>query len=471
MLESQQQASGQSLDLPTFDDDLELFDEPFIEKPAPPWWRRRGPVALVAGVLLVIILGGAGAYALTHRQPTITYQTAQVTQGNLAVTVAATGPVAGATYAANFAVTGKIAVIAVSLGQKVAAGQVLAKLDPTALQDALNQAQNQANSAFDQEQNQIFTCQQEAARGTEPPNCVQAAEDQYQGAVDQLRTAKDNLANATLTAPHAGIVAAINGQVGGAPGTGSSSGSSGSASASSGSGFIVIVDTSALQVTADVNEADIGKVAPGEGAAFTVSAFSTRRFQGTVTQVSIIGQTTSNVVTYPVTITVNMATVNGAGLLPGMTANVEITTAQRSGVELVSAGAVTFARTALSAGAVTRAAVLAAVQQARQMLAAVVASDKNAQADNPTASFVLERSGGKWVVKPVVLGLTNGTEYVVMAGLNDGETVITGQVGGTTTTSGTTTGGGGLFGGGRGGFGGGGGRGGNGGGTGGGGTP
>ncbi len=75
--------------------------------------------------------------------------------------------------------------------------------------------------------------------------------------------------------------------------------------------------------------------------------------------------------------------------------------------------------------------------------------------DNPTAAFVLETSGtGKqlqWSVKPVVIGLTDGTNYEVLAGLTQGERVVTGESGGTTTTgttAGGTTGRGGIFGGG-----------------------
>ncbi len=68
----------------------------------------------------------------------------------------------------------------------------------------------------------------------------------------------------------------------------------------------------------------------------------------------------------------------------------------------------------------------------------------------PTPAFVLERVNGKWVVKPVVLGLTNGTAYEVLAGLSAGETLVTGQQGGTLTSTSTGNGGG-FFGGGRGG--------------------
>jgi hypothetical protein len=97
--------------------------------------------------------------------------------------------------------------------------------------------------------------------------------------------------------------------------------------------------------------------------------------------------------------------------------------------------------------------------QARAMLAAYEQQNKDYANDNPTAAYVLETTGTapklQWSAKPVVLGLTDGTNYEVLAGLTQGERVVTGQSGG---ASGTPAAGGGrgIFGGG--GLGGGGGR-------------
>src|SRR6185369_7030046 len=94
---------------------------------------------------------------------------------------------------------------------------------------------------------------------------------------------------------------------------------------------------------------------------------------------------------------------------------------------------------------------------ARQM-GATLEQEHDVTADNPTPSFVLQQNGKQWIVKPVVIGLTNGTYYEALAGLSAGDNVVTGQSGGATNTT-TTTGNpfsGGGFGGG--GFGGGGGR-------------
>lgn len=438
MLEPQKSAPNNDLMLDFLNDDEAFLDEP---TPRKPWWRRPAGIATISGALLLILIVGVAALVRGARASGVTYQFATVRQGTLTLSVSATGPIAAATYPASFGVSGTVSELDVSLGQQVTAGQTLAKLDPTALQDAVNQAQAQANAAYDQEQNNIYTCDNEK---NPPPECVQAAENSYAQALASLQTAQDNLAKTTLTAPHAGTVLAINGTVGGsASGSGGSSGGSGSGSSSSSglsTGFVVIGDLSSLQINASVNEADIGSVATGQNAVFTVSAYSGKAFRGTVNTVSPTGQTSSTVVTYPVTISVTNSSLGSAHLLPGMTATVTITTAQRQGAILVPASAVTFGRTAFTSGLVSRSDFITAAQQARSMLQQPP-TGSNWSNESPTAAFVLERNGKTWTIKPVIIGLTNGTTYEVLAGLQAGESVAIGSTGGSaSSTAGTSTG-------------------------------
>jgi multidrug efflux pump subunit AcrA (membrane-fusion protein) len=443
-------------------------------------------------VLLLALL--VGSFALIRSQPRgITYQYATVATGNLVTTVSSTGSVQAALYDVSFSGSGTIAEIDVKAGQQVKTGQVLAKLDSTSLRDAVNQAQLQADQAYDTEQQALAKCSTEGANA--PPDCVDLAENQYAAALQSLQTAENNLANDTLKAPHAGTITAINGVVGGPPGTSNTTSStSSSSSSSSGGTFIQIADLTSLQVLATVNEADIGSLAVNQPVTFTVSAYSTRVFRGVVSYISPIGQSSSSVVTYPVTIDVSStptttgaagsgSTSSGAAgsdiLLPGMTASVTIITAQRSGVLLLPASALAFARTAAAStgGILSRTQAVTALTQARQMLNTLISSNPTAEQDKPSATLVVEQTNGKWVAKPVILGLSNGTDYEVLAGLRSGEQVAIGEIGGNVTPAAATGAGsgrgggfgGGGFGGGFGGGGGGGGGGGRGGGGGGGG--
>ncbi len=452
-------------------DEVDLFgldDEDGLDQtPQRPWQSRRWMAIAAVVVILVLIVGGVIVARRAASAKPITYQYATVRQGTLTLTVSGTGPVTAALYNLSFATSGRIATINVQVGQQVTAGQTLATLDTTTLQDALNQAQLQSYTAYDQEQQALNTCN--TARNP-PPECTQLAENQYAASLQQLQTAKDNLAAATLTASHAGVVTAINGSVGGMPGSGSSSGSSGSSSSSSASGFIQIADSSALQITTSINEADITGIATGQAATFSVTAYPGRVFFGTVSATSLVGQTSSGVVTYPVTIQVDTTRLQGATLLTGMTANVTIVRAQRTGAELLPSSAITFARAAAATtgarGGLTRAQVFSALSQARQMVTTLEQQNPQISQDNPAASWVVERSGNQWVAKPIVLGLSNGSAYEVLSGLNAGDSVVIGEQNGpiasTSSTSagtgagglGTGRGGFGGFGGGGGGFGG-----------------
>ncbi|HZC05469.1 MAG TPA: efflux RND transporter periplasmic adaptor subunit [Ktedonobacterales bacterium] len=450
--------AGESLWLPSSSDgesDLLDFgdDADLVSAPRLPHIPRRviGAVAIV--VILALIIGGVVfAHAATPKP--VTYQYTTVRQGTLALTVSGTGPVSAALYNLSFSSSGRIAAIDVQVGQAVTAGQTLAKLDTTALQDSLHQAQLQSYTAYDQEQQALNTCY---TAKSPPPDCTQLAENQYAASLQQLKTAQDNLAAATLVASHAGVVTAINGSVGGTPGTGASGSSSSSSSAS---GFIQIADSSSLQITTSVNEADISGVASGQPATFSVTAYPGRVFAGTVSATSLVGQTTSGVVTYPVTIQVDTSRLQGVTLLTGMTANVTIERARRANVALLPTSAITFARAALatpSAG-VSRSQVFSALAQARQMVTTLEQQNPQATQDSPTASWVVERSGNQWVVKPVVLGLTNGSIYEVLSGLSAGDSVVIGEQNGPITTTSSSSAGAATsgFGGGRGGLGGGG---------------
>ncbi len=196
------------------------------------------------------------------------------------------------------------------------------------------------------------------------------------------------------------------------------------------------VDPSLLQVVAYVNESDMASVKVGDAAQFTVSAYGNRIFTGVVSAISPNGVTVSNVVTFPVYVDVDTNDLQGATLLPGMTANVTIEVARRANVLLISVSAVDFARTSAVANTATGAPalisqeqVIAALSQARRMLQQLQHQRPAIAAENPTSAFVLQQSAGQFIAKPVVLGLSDGTKYEVLAGLSVGETIIVGVAG------------------------------------------
>ena len=423
-----QSSANQLLTLPGYSNGLNDLGN--VKGPKRPWWRRRGVIIGFVLLVLVVLVGGF-VYAKMGSSAPTTYQYQQVTQGDLALTVSATGPLQSpATYNLVATGTGKINAINVRVGQRVNKGQVLAQLDTVALQDAVNQAQASVNA----DQDALNTAEVNANWFITP--AVTQAQDTLKIAQAQLDTAQHALDAATLKAPHAGVVTAINGTVGGLPGA--ASGTSGS------NYFIQIVDLSSLQVQANVNESDTANLKIGDAVTFTVNAYGDRQFKGTVSAISASGVTSSNVVSYPVNIDVDMKSAKGANLLPGMTASVTITVLQHHNVLLVPVNAINFARLASGGNGANGSTALisqqeanAAMNQARQMLRDLESQDTTLAQVNPVPAYVIEKTNrGAYVARPVVLGLTDNTSYEVLQGLSAGDTFISGTGG---SGSGTNT--------------------------------
>lgn len=103
--------------------------------------------------------------------------------------------------------------------------------------------------------------------------------------------------------------------------------------------FKIAQDLSRIRLEAQVNEADVGAVAQGNAATFTVDAYPDRQFEGRVTQVRLAATELNSVVTYTVIIE---AANEGRKLFPGMTANVMIVSATRDGALRVPNDALRF---------------------------------------------------------------------------------------------------------------------------------
>lgn len=166
---------------------------------------------------------------------------------------------------------------------------------------------------------------------------LEAARARIENATARLWEAQENLDNAILRAPVAGTVAQVNGEVGEYIGSSATLSSSLSKPGDVRSGFILLTNLSGFKVIAEVNEVDIGRVAPGQRVEFTVDAYPERTFTGTVATITPVGTSTQDVINYNVEIVADPADVT---LLPNMTANVNIVATERQDVVLVPKRAV-----------------------------------------------------------------------------------------------------------------------------------
>ena len=155
---------------------------------------------------------------------------------------------------------------------------------------------------------------------------VQAAVTQSQASVNQQQVNRDHT---VIVAPIDGIVTQRNVDVG----------QTVAASMQAPTLFIIAADLTEMQVNANIDEADVGRIRPGQHVTFRVDAYPTDNFQGTVTQVRLQPVVVQNVTTYGTVITVPNTELK---LKPGMTANVKIEIARRSNALRVPNAALRF---------------------------------------------------------------------------------------------------------------------------------
>jgi HlyD family secretion protein len=90
--------------------------------------------------------------------------------------------------------------------------------------------------------------------------------------------------------------------------------------------FLIADDLRHMEIAANIDETDVGRIKEGQRTAFNVNAYPGRNFEGVVKQVRLGSQTVQNVVIYTTIISVENPQKE---LLPGMTANLRVETDRR----------------------------------------------------------------------------------------------------------------------------------------------
>jgi len=194
-----------------------------------------------------------------------------------------------------------------------------------------------------------------------------------------LDRAEENLRNSTIKSPMDGLVLSRDVEVGDAV-------SSILVLGSQATLLMTLGDVGDVYVRGKVDEADIGNVYIGQPARIVVESFKDKKFNGKVTKISPLGVEQDNVTTFEVRVSIANPT---GELKANMTANAEIILEEKHDVLLVRESAVVYDR---------------------QRNAFVEMPDPGAET-------------GKRKV-PVKLGISNGIEAEVLAGLRQDDTVI-----------------------------------------------
>jgi HlyD family secretion protein len=387
--------------------------------------KRRLPLLAV----LALVLAGGGYFGVrqfsgeTQASP---YKFAKVERGALTASVSATGtlsPVVSVQVSSQ--ISGQIREIFVDFNSPVKAGQLIARIAPETYEHRVRQAEAdleaaRANVAVQQaeiyrarvnladaerdyerkkslvdknfispaERDKAFTVLEAARAQTR----VVEAQAQNSAALvkqreAQLGQARVDLGRTEIVAPVDGIV--IKRSV--------EPGQTVAASLQAPELFVIARNLADMQVETAIDEADVGRLKAGQQATFTVDAFPGRNFSGAVQQVRKSAQVVSNVVSYTVVVS---AANPDLMLLPGMTANVRIVTAQKEDVLKLPNAALRF----------------------RPQLAADAKETKEAREGAPAAGKKgMGEMGGRGVGKAWVLGADGKpAEVRLKTGISDG---------------------------------------------------
>ena len=312
--------------------------------------------AIVVVLLLVVVGAGVGAWYVRRGQPEIEVNTVPVSRGDIIDTVGATGTLqAVTTVQVGSQVSGNIQWLGADFNSIVKKGQVIARLDPSLFDAQLQQVQanlsqaranlTRARSELDRANVALTDAKQKHARAVELSSrqllaaseldaakvavdsaaaavaSQQASVVQSQAAVTQseasVNQSRVNREHTVIMAPIDGIVTQRSVDVG----------QTVAASMSAPTLFVIAADLTEMQVNANIDEADVGRIRPGQHVTFKVDAYPTDDFLGTVTQIRLQPVVVQNVTTYGTVITVPNTELK---LKPGMTANVKIEIAKRT---------------------------------------------------------------------------------------------------------------------------------------------
>ena len=298
----------------------------------------------VAAVALASLGGTAWFYQRADGKEAPQYKTAALTRGSLKSTVSATGTLqAVRTVQVGTQVSGQVSQIYADFNDHVKKGELLARIDPTLQQQAVQDAEAQVEKAQatltaaqeDYTRNQsLFDARVLTAQEFETSKSnfsVQTAA--VKSAQIALDRAKQQLSYTSIYSPIDGVIVERNVDVG----------QTVAASLSAPQLFLIANDLSEMQILASVDESDIGQIKDNQPVQFTVQSYPGQQFSGTVKQVRLQSTTTDNVVNYTAVVAVKN---DGGKLLPGMTATVAFTTASATDVLTVPSAALRIKPTA-----------------------------------------------------------------------------------------------------------------------------
>jgi HlyD family secretion protein len=403
---------------------------------ASPWARWRKKLLTAAAVVVALVL--AIFWYFSGNSSGVRYVTEPVTRGNLTVLVTATGSVQPTNKVdVSSELSGTVRKVLVDYNSPVKAGQVLAELDTDKLVATLNSSRAKLAAAQAKAAEAAVTVgekERDLARNKAlaSTQAVSARDhDQAQAAYDRavtslasaradvdvaaadLELGETNLAKARITSPINGVVLTRN----------VDPGQTVASSLQAPVLFSIAEDLKQMELRVDVDEADVGKVAAGQNATFTVDAFPNRKFPAAIREVRFASETIQGVVTYKAVLNID----NSELLLrPGMTATAEINVTEVKDALLVPNAALRYAPSTTKKG--SNRSLLSQLLPGRPQFRS--ATPRQEAGQNGTVWILQD---GEPVAVKVVIGVSDGKDTEIKSGdLKAGQALIVDQTAGKT---------------------------------------
>lgn len=295
--------------------------------------------------LVVLVFVAWIALSISNKQndSQIQYATQEVTQGELIVTVSATGQLQPTNEVeVGSEISGLVETVYVDENDKVKHGQLLAKLDTAKLMDQVTKSKAAVRAAEAEVAQMQATVAEVTANlsrlrqvaelsGGKVPSKTElesaeasslrananrlSAEAGVAQALATLKSDETNLSKAYIKSPIDGIVLTRSVEPG----------QTVAASLQTPVLFTLAENLTQMELQVNVDEADVGQVKVGQATYFTVDAWPNRRYPAEIVRVGYGSQVSDNVVSYKAILRVSN---DDMTLRPGMTATAEITTAQ-----------------------------------------------------------------------------------------------------------------------------------------------
>lgn len=367
---------------------------------------------LYLAAILLLIIGGYYWYKKSQSNTTtVQYRTETVEKGMLTTSVSASGNII-VDQSSNIdpTITGTVANLSVSAGDKVEKGQLLFEI----INDDLAPNVTKAYSSYLQSTASLKTAKankkdaktsyEDASSSTKSSYkkkleaaeiSITVAEENVKYALQNYHNEQKNYAEKKVVSPISGTVNAINIK----NGDDLSKLSSGSSRLVP----IIIGDLDTLKAQVQVNEVDISNVSIGQKVTLTFDAIPNFISSGKIEKMDSLGTATQGVVTYNVTIGFDSL---DARIKPDMSVTAAIITDVKQDVLLVPSSAV--------------------------------------KTQNGSSYVEILNSGTTPTQVPVEIGASNDTSMEIKSGINSGNKVVTQTINpNATSTTGTSTGGGG----------------------------